>query len=228
MTNRERFEDIVRHEIGHAVHESKDSEVNSWLENRFGWRVFDSSELGIDQWVEMMGGWGGLTPSQEQDVRDSLRTALGPGKRWAPGPTPSLPQDHPWYTADFGPRLAFERTGANWYRNFQTWHRSNGRAFFLNYWYCTLMAVDSSTLDLVAVMPDAYASMSHYEFFAELYALYFDLDDDHRSAIPADVAMWLDQNIGAPEPDAPMLPAPTAKREWETITRPQKQRKRTR
>ena len=64
--------------------------------------------------------------------------------------------------------------------------------------------------------------MSQYEFFAELYALYFDLDDPKRSVIPANVASWLTTNIGAPETAAPMAMAmaPEAKKEWETITRP--------
>jgi hypothetical protein len=64
--------------------------------------------------------------------------------------------------------------------------------------------------------------MSHYEFFAELYALYYDLDDPKRPAIPQDVAQWLDGNIGAPEVNAPAMPQMSPKREWETVGRPGK------
>jgi hypothetical protein len=69
--------------------------------------------------------------------------------------------------------------------------------------------------------------MSHFEFFAEVYALYYDLDDPQRPAIPADVAQWLDDHIGAPAPaGAPMMPAsPAPKREWETIERPRRRSK---
>jgi hypothetical protein len=225
LVHRERFEDVVRHEVGHAIHEMKDDLVNNWLGQRFGWRIFDRTDDQIDQWVALMGGWGELTPSQQQDVREALRLALGSGGSWTPGPTPSLPPGHPWHKRNFGPRLALEKTGASWFNNHATWHRAGGKAFFLNYWYRTLMAVDAAALDLVAKMPDAYAAMSHYEFFAELYALYYDLDDPQRPAIPADVAQWLDENIGAPQLGAP-LPArpsrPAAKRDWETITRPGK------
>ncbi len=166
---------------------------------RFGWQTFGRTDSEIDRWVELMGGWGDLTSRQRRDVRDALRTALGHGSSWQPGPTPTLTPGHPWYDADFGPRLAFERTGANWYSNHNVWYRAGGKAFFLNYWYRTFVAVSEETLDLVSRMPDPYAAMSHYEFFAELYALHYDVEDD-RSAIPDDVAQWLDAIIGAPEP----------------------------
>ena len=136
--------------------------------------------------------------------------------------TPSLPPGHPWHRPDFGPRLACEKTPAYWYRGFREWHRANGYAFFLNYWYKTLIAVKTETLDLVARMPDAYAAMSQFEFFAELYALYYDLDDPQRAQIPADVGQWFDSNIGTAAGGAPMPAAPREIREWETIVRPTK------
>ena len=220
LSHQERFEDVVRHEVGHAVQEMKDTLVGDWLTQRFGWRIFGISDADVDQWVGLMGGWGNLTAVQRRGVRDALRTALGPGSSWQPGPVPSLPPGHPWYGVTFGPRLAFEKTGPNWFQNFRTWHRAGGKAFFLNYWYRTFIAVDEATLDLVAKMPDAYASMSHYEFFAELYALYYDLDDPKRVNVPADVATWLDTNVGAPEIAAPMPAPPRPKEDWETVKRP--------
>jgi hypothetical protein len=33
------------------------------------------------------------------------------------------------------------------------------------------MVIDTAALNLVAKMPDNYAAMSYYEFFAEIYAL---------------------------------------------------------
>ena len=225
LADQERFEDVVRHEVGHAVHEMKDDIVNGWLAQRFGWRIFGRTDAEIDQWVGLMGGWGRLTQSQRGDVRNALRTVLGSGSSWSPGPTPSLPQGHPWHGATFAPRLAFEKTGKNWYLNFQTWHRVNGKAFYLNFWYQTFLVVDATTLELVGHMPDPYASMSHYEFFAELYALHYDRDDPSRTVIPADVAQWIDTNIGATDLGTPM-PVPTrSKREWETVTRPQSRTK---
>lgn len=220
LANRERFEDVMRHEVGHAVHEMRNDFVNSWLESQFGWRIFGTTDAEIDEWVSLMGGWGDLSTTQQKEVRQYLRTAVGGGGSWEPGPAPSPPAGHPWYRPNFGPKLAFEKSGRYWFQNYKNWYRTNGRAFFVNFWYQTFMAVDTGTLDLVAEMPDEYASMSHFEFFAELYALHYDLDDPKRSAIPADVAKWLDANIGAPESGAPMPTRPAEKRAWETITRP--------
>jgi len=226
LANRERFEDIVRHEVGHAVHEMHAPLVDDWLRRRFGWRVFDvDRDDEIDQWVALMGGWGGLGEQERRDVRMALRVAIGQGMRWAPGTTPSLPAGHPWHGPVFGPRLAFERTGANWFRNHATWHRAGGRAFFLNYWYRTLMAVDAEALALVGDALDSYAAMSHFEYFAELYALHYDLDDPRRTAIPEDVRDWIDETIGAPAGAVAMPAPPAAKQDWETATRPETRRR---
>ncbi len=225
LTNREKFEDVMRHEVGHAVHEMKSDLVNDWLESRFGWRIFGTNDADIDQWVGLMGGWGTLSGSERADVRQYLRTAAGGGGSWQPGPPPAAPAGHPWYRSNFGPRLAFERSGAYWFQNYVTWYRRGQRAFFMNFWYRTFMAVDTKTLELVAKMPDAYASMSHFEFFAELYALYYDLDDPKRSVIPANVSKWIATNLGAPEAGAPMADTARVKREWETVTRPRRRPK---
>ena len=58
------------------------------------------------------------------------------------------------------------------------------------------MTVNESTLDFVDKMPDKYAAMSPFEFFAELYALHYDKDDPKRKNIPKDVAAWMNENIG--------------------------------
>jgi hypothetical protein len=48
--------------------------------------------------------------------------------------------------------------------------------------------------------------MSYWEFFAEIYALYYDYDDPKRKAIPKTVAKWLEENIGKRDPDNPRKP----------------------
>lgn len=198
LRERESFEDVLRHEVGHAVHEQRAAIIDPWLEQRFGWRKFDTSVAGIDGWVRLMGGWRGLPEDEQAHVRQLLRQALGGGESWVAGKAPDPPDGQPWWGKTFGPRLAYEKTGDDWYLNHAQWYRYRGRAFFLNYWYAQLMVVDAKTLDLVAKMPDAYAAMSHFEFFAELYALYYDVDDPKRKAIPPDVRRWLDQHVGRP------------------------------
>lgn len=198
LSDQDVFEDTVRHEVGHAVHDLKSSLVDDWLESQFGWLTFGVSDDEIDQWVNLMGGWGTPKPVEIRQMRRHLRTVLGPGDSLKPpSPIPVLPDGHPWNEEDFGPRLATEKTGANWYENFDKWHRFDGKAFFLNYSYQQFMVVNETALDLVAQMPDPYAAMSNFEFFAELYALYYDLDDPKRSVIPPDIRAWLESNIGA-------------------------------
>lgn len=201
LRNREGFEDVMRHEVGHSVHEKLGDRINQWLEQRFGWKQFTTGPADIDAWVALMGGWGTLAPAQRQEVRDFITKATGPGAQWEPGPAPTVPAGHPWLAPDFGPRLAYEQTGGNWFMNNARWYRSHGKAFFYNFWYRSLMVVDEKTLDLInQQMPSKYAAMSPFEFFAELYALYYDLDDPKWRNVPEDAAAWLDANIGKPEP----------------------------
>lgn len=56
-------------------------------------------------------------------------------------------------------------------------------------------------------MPDRYAAMSPFEFFAELYALYYDLDDPQRKNIPKDVSDWPGARIGVAETSQPARPS---------------------
>jgi hypothetical protein len=207
LGDRESFEDVLRHEVGHAVHEQRDELVTPWLQKKFGWRLFPNSPSGIDQWVKLMGGWGTLSAKQRSDVTQFLRQAVGPGEKWTAGKKPNPPLNHPWWGKTFAPRLAFEKSGKeDWFNNFKTWHRAGGKAFALNYWYASFMVIDVAALDIVAKMPDNYAAMSYWEFFAEIYALYYDVDDPKRKVISADIGKWLDTNIGKRDPKNPRVP----------------------
>ena len=207
---KERFEDTLRHEVGHSVHEAHPDLVNDWLWQRFGWAEFQPTAKGIDDWAAQMGpasGWPGLSAADKTQVRALIRQACGPGSKWGASVTPGAPLGSPWRSAEFGPRLAFERTGDNWYANNQNWYRAGGKAFAINFWYGTLMCVGETTLDLInQKMPDPYAAMSPAEFFAELYALYYDIGDPQRKNIPADVRKWLDAELGKAVRSQPARP----------------------
>ena len=200
---KELFEDVVRHEVGHAVQEKRDQtrdhQVSQWLEDEFGWVMLGDSSADIDRWVEKMGGYGTMSPSEIDQVRYILQLSLGPGRQWGPPSIPFVPKDHPWRTPDLGPRRAFQQTGTHWYQNHPNWHRFEEKAFFVNFYYRRFMVVNESTLDLVRGMPNDYAAMSPYEFFAELYALFYEPDNSLRDNIPATVKEWLRTNIGDPE-----------------------------
>ena len=203
------FEDTLRHEVGHAVHEENRDLVDGWLWERFGWKQFTPDTGGIDDWVAQMGrgsGWPALNATQKTQMRALIRQACGPGGVWAPKVTPDSPPSSPWRGATFGPRLAFVQSGDTWYEKNDKWYRAGGKAFAVNFWYGTLMCVAETTLDFIDThMPDRYAAMSPDEFFAELYALYYHPTDKRRKQIPADVMKWMAENIdvaGATRPAA--------------------------
>jgi hypothetical protein len=196
---KEYFQDTLRHEVGHSVHEGQPELVDGWLWQRFGWASFESDNAGIDAWAGLMLGkaWNGLAEAEKTQLRSLLRQACGPGSAWGPRVTPAAPRGSRWSDAAFGPRRAFEQSGENWYENHARWYRANGRAFAINFWYASLIVVDEATLDFIEErLPDAYAAMSPAEFFAEVYALYYDPDDPRRSKLPADVLAWMEENLG--------------------------------
>ena len=202
----EKFTDTLRHEVGHAVHELYKDKINEWLESRFGWMIFGTTNREIDKWINLMGGWGSVSASHKSDIRNYLVQGLGQKPGWTPGPTPNAPSGHPWNRDNFAPRKALEQTGANWHSKNPGWYRHNGRAFFLNFYYRNFMVVNEDTLDLInSRMPSRYAAMSPLEFFAELYSVYYDLDDPMRNFIPEDARKWMDDNIGKDDNGAPEM-----------------------
>jgi hypothetical protein len=91
LADQERFEDVMRHEVGHAVHEMHSALVDEWLMKQFGWRMFGADPNGIDAWVNLMGGYGSVTPAQRSEIRGFLIQALGPGSKWGPPRMPTAP-----------------------------------------------------------------------------------------------------------------------------------------
>lgn len=225
----EEFEDTIRHEVGHATHEMLGELVTAWLESRFGWRMIEPDVAGIDAWVAGMGGWGGMTEAMRVQVRTALLTALGPRNTFDKGPGPQVPEGHPWLRPDCLARFAYANTPAYWWDHTEHFQRSpdQKRAYFLNYWYGTLCAVDVATLEQVRRMPRSYAAMSPAEFFAELYALYFDSDDPTAAELPEDVRDFFRDHVaagGGEAPGAGLAPsrgtslAPTSRWRWLTTS----------
>lgn len=217
LSNQEKFEDMIRREVGHAVLYDQEpwavgekNFVNVWLKEKFGWQTFGTTDKEIDAWVKLMGGWkkpndSEMNESEEWDklrrseiseIRKNLQTVLGDGNNWGPSKAPPLPDLHPWHDEKFSPRLVVKESKRDWYKHFKKWHKVNNKAFALNYQDSKFMAVNETTLDLIDQMPSNKAAMSPSKFFGELYALYYDLDDPKRSVISSDIAAWLEENIG--------------------------------
>ncbi len=190
------FDDVLRHEVGHAVHDKNKKLVDDWLRTRFGFESFGPQQ--IDQWIAKMGGWGNLKTAEKADIRGFLRTAVGPGGTFVAAPRPIAPTGHVWRSTGFAPRLAVEGSLTEWWETNSRWHRAGGKAFALNYYYREFMVIDSAALDLVNdVMPSTYAAMSRFEFFAELYALHYDVGNPANRQVATNIRTWLNTNLGA-------------------------------
>jgi hypothetical protein len=190
-----RFEGAMRHEVGHAVQfkldQAKQNLITNWLKDQFGWQTFGLGDSEIDAWVNLMGGYGNITEVQKQEVRQYLRDSSNKQP-------PNVPSGHPWYASNFGPRLAYEKTGDPHWENYHQWYRANGLAFFVDR---SLNVVNESTLDFVEQkMPSSYALRTSLEFFAELYALFYDLDHALWGNIPQSLRDWLWDNVGGAMP----------------------------
>jgi hypothetical protein len=174
--DREWFEQVMLHEVGHAVHAKHQKQVDQMLMSLFGWERFPTTDAGIDGWIRAMGDYpetfGEL---QKRQVRSYIRQAVGNGERWTPPVRPRVPDGHPWNAEDFGPRLAFEGTVVRdntkrWYDSHMNWYAVGDRRFFVNYYYGELMVVNEEAIQQVhAGALDCYALMAPPEFFAELY-----------------------------------------------------------
>ena len=63
--------------------------------------------------------------------------------------------------------------------------------------------------------------MSHFEFFAELYSLYYDKDDPKQGNIPKEIANWMDQNVGIAPNVMPSPQLEPVKKSFDWIKRPE-------
>lgn len=188
------FKDVLRHEVGHAVYYQKQKLIDGWLATRFGWRALQVNKAGIDAWVTAMGGWGKATAAQITAITNGIATNT-PSESFAGARDFEIPGNPVW-TKSFGPRKAFIASVADWWDSCARWHRHGGSRFFVNSYYRELMIVSDDTIALIRRMPSLYAAMSPLEFFAELYAFYFDPSAKDKSIIPKDARDWLDSNIG--------------------------------
>jgi hypothetical protein len=205
QSNTNYFRAVVLHEVGHAVQAKFDRQksdiVQQWLAKSYGWRTFGTRSRDVDAWIELMGGYpDGTTVQTKTQVRGYIQQSIGKGNTFEAAKIVNGPAGHLWNKESFGPRKAFALTGSDWYTRCGSWHLHSGKRFFVNYHYQELMVVDDATVKLIIhQMPDKYAAMSPIEFFAELFAWYYDAESPKRSEIPASVVAWLRKNVGPQE-----------------------------
>lgn len=177
LTSPTRFERVLRHEVGHSVHEANKQCIDDGLHDLFGWQEFDPAiTRECEEWLDAVMDGAKLAADDMVLVQQTLKTLVGPGDQFGSGPEPDLPAEHPWMQADFRPRKVFECMSGEYFKNPERWLRSTDgtKAFFLNYFYRRLSVVSTSALDLAVRIDSRVAPMSPREFFAELYAACFD------------------------------------------------------
>jgi hypothetical protein len=212
QTGTSAFRNVVLHEVGHSVQEKLDREkgdlVTKWLLSEFGWNLFEPDTKGIDQWIAALGGYPAGTSEQAKiQVRSYIQQSIGAGKTFDQPPIVNGPTGSLWNKPDFAPRQAFKQSKSNWWTSCDSYYRHGSNCFFVNYYYAKLMQVKNSTVDLiVAAMPDRYAAMSQFEFFAELFAWYYDAQTGKRDKIPQAASGWMLANVGALDLSAPFAP----------------------
>lgn len=198
----ESYEDTLRHEVGHAVHWRRKDFVDAWLRTQFGWEEFQASTAGVLAWASKMGAaaWpAGTSAALQQAAANVLVTSL-PASGWNEGPiraeaaTPAVRAvlAHP----DCGVAKAWKQSGSNWFQQCDEWFTAGDKAFFINFYFRTFMCVNKSTISTVLQMPSRYAAMSPPEFFAELYALWYDPEDPQKNAVPQSARTWFAANVG--------------------------------
>lgn len=193
---------VLLHEVGHAVHEKYKAKVNLWLQQKLGWQEYSNSNEDIDRWILELGGYGGANEVERAQIVGYVRQWMGSGGSWnPPASLPKAPRGHPFVSKKNPVLKACRGSKSSWYQFNSSWHKHNGKRFFINYWYPKLMVVSDDTRQMVnSKMPSRYALMSQLEFFAEsYYVLHADSDKVRkklrRSTLGKTLLDWMTANF---------------------------------
>ncbi len=214
----------VRHEVGHAVHAQIPGQINPWLEGEIGFWYYEGN-AGLRRWIEELGGFpteyakadGSKAPvaAAEQDRAIAMVASfLGGGASWNPTrPTvedAQTPEDAAlWAAMPTAVRDAITNSPGHWYTNHATWQTGARGRYFLNYWYGRPFWMSARAQAVVAATGDNYTAMSEKEFFANVYAEYFEDPAgyaDHTrwgGSLPADVQQFFAKHVVERQPYAP-------------------------
>ena len=211
LSNPASFEEILRHEVGHAVNVEFNPKVDAWVAQTFGWVMRPTAKKpmptdwskAFHDWVAAMGGWGSASDREQSQITNYIQSCLiqSAGK-WGPALPPGFPQGHAWFDDTCLPALAFRRSlgqspNQHWYHVCEQWASQGTQSFAVNFYYGQLMQVGTKTLtDYVPQLSpgDYYAAMSQSEFFAELYAFYFG-NPKAQEVLPREILNFLANEI---------------------------------
>jgi hypothetical protein len=167
----QRLEHTVRHEIGHAVHDSMRSSVDAWLSSGVGFKVLGEGRAGCEALVNALGGFPDPDAADKEHLLDLLEGQLNSEQWVAKAPIPA--DDPDWLRMNPDVKLAVQTSSPQWYKQY-TQHPTgdSGRVFF-NHYYQNTMVFSPVAEAAINATADAYSAMSPMEFFANCYAEYF-------------------------------------------------------
>ena len=201
----ERLDHTVRHEIGHAVHDSMESMVDSWLDKAIGFRILGRGIAGCRALVESLGGFP--ADVDEEHVLALLNEYLSRGGWNTQNPIPA--DDSEWEKMPQAVKDAVDSSADTWYEQYKEHPSgSEGRVFF-NHYYENTMAFSAVAEQAIDATGRNYSAMSPGEFFANCYAEYFGdpagYTDNTKwgGGLPASVKSFFKQNILLRQPYAP-------------------------
>ena len=164
-----RIDHTVRHEIGHAVHDSMRSTIDAWLNNDIGFRVLGYQRAGCEALVEALGGFpSGVNKTHVLNLLDAYLASTS----WSTK-NPIPPGDAEWAKMPNTVHTAVNASSSNWYQNYKSHPSGVGGRVFFNHYYENTMVFSAVAEAAIDATGDNYSAMSPAEFFANCYAEYF-------------------------------------------------------
>ena len=174
----------VRHEIGHALHAQFFGIVNPWLDTLWDYCSIDDNDK-IWAWCKAIDP--GLTENNKKSILEIIIGYIENGQGSFEYPFLDYIADS--YRGEchaaISPVLqrALTESGVG-YWNWNAFHQSDGRYYFINNYYGALCSFARPVADMVTDTNRPAAAFFHYEFFAECYAEYTETPENPGGNLP--------------------------------------------
>jgi hypothetical protein len=223
---KDRYAQVFRHEMGHAVDDKLGAPVTDLRIHQAGWTQHE----GADAWIAALGGYGNIPADLQPTVRGAVQAYLGKGNVFT-APTPTFEQTliaqlqglhpgneqciegkpnpveddlarlRPLYPTNFLLRVCIASQGDNNYFRFAQWPGDGARVYFLNHYYAKPYSLSVATHNHLKQWGDSSAAFSDKEWFAEIYAAWYD-PAGNKPSFPAFVTSFFENvvdKMGGPD-----------------------------
>lgn len=204
----------VRHEVGHAVHDKLGGTVDSWLKGEMDFFHFEKTVAAVEKWIDELGGYPAdydFPKGTKKPFDAAAKTAVAAkveswmGKsRWDPtrAAVPQTDEEKAqWKAMPNEVTNAVQQSVSHWYGNYKNFQKKGSRYYFLNHWYHWPFHMGEKAFKIIPKTGENYSAMSHYEFFANCYAKFFEnpegVNDPKKwgGGLPDDVQSFFQQCI---------------------------------